>query len=762
MTMKKTLLLSALAVVLSLTACNKEVTENSTPAPVPSVGQTVHFTSVAPETKAAFTTPSGTHYPVLWTSNDTQMAVTMNYSSTPVTANVTRSADNKTASFNAEFDNSGTAFKFVAVSPASAVKSVATSNKRVNIEVPSGQTPTATSPDEKAMVLYAKSDEFDTFPASVDMDFHHFTGYVHLVFTNYADALADAGATVQSVSITSDKEIAGRVFFFPETGTTEANAMSKTLTVTTSSLDDVWVALAPVDLSNETLSITIGTDKGTISKDVGFSSGCNLTSGKIAKVTVDLNGIDVVAPVRYNLVTATNQLHIGDKIIIVAANFNCALSTTQNANNRGETSVSKGDGFILDPSDAVEVIQLEDGVKPGEYALKAAAGYLYAANGVGGGAGNYLRTAAPPVPAASAPHGSWTITILPDGKANGSKEPDPSGTTDNVAQVYAEANARGQIRYNSTNNLFSAYELNHASTNHIHLYRLNVDPDTSPRFKATMPDADGENNVSVPAAGSDLDVYVFGNSAWTASVTGGATLSASSGTGNTILTLTVPENASTTDTRAYTLTVSTSAGVVPSSYTFNLTQAKAASAGSVKVGDTLLAEWWEGATANQAPSAYCVSASKTTTVYGGGAVTYTEYSNGATTSLKSDGLVFYQKSANIAIEQYRYNLLISKNNGYLNISGIPCSGVKTATFKYRSNYNMSKQVVLTSTENVTVGSLSQTSVTKLDDSSKNTYTISCTVTIPDGTDTVSLQIKNTDASNNMRVDGIELLVTEIW
>ena len=130
--------------------------------------------------------------------------------------------------------------------------------------------------------------------------------------------------------------------------------------------------------------------------------------------------------------------------------------------------------------------------------------------------------------------------------------------------------------------------------------------------------------------------------------------------------------------------------------------------------------------------------------------------------MKSDGLVFYQTSSTIAIEQYRYNLLISKNNGYLNISGIPCSGVKTATFRYRSNYNSSKQTVSSSTKDVTVGSLSQTSVTKLDDSSKNTYTISCTVTIPEGTDTLNLQIKNTDTKNNIRADGIELIVAEIW
>ncbi len=579
--MKKTLLLSALAVVLSLTACNKEVAENSTPAPVPSVGQTVRFTSVAPETKAAFTTPEGTHYPVLWTANDTEMSVTMNYSSSPATVGINRSPDNKTASFKASFDNEGTEFTFVAVSPAASVKSVNQSEKKVNLEVPAGQTPTATSPDEKAMVLYAKSDKFDTFPDNVAMTFHHFTGYFHLVFTNYADALADAGATVQSVSISSDKEIAGRVFFFPESRATEGNAMSKTVTVTTSSLDDVWVALAPVDLSNETISIVIGTDKGTISKDVRFSSGCNLTSGKIAMVTVDMNGIDVVAPVRYNLVTNANQLHVGDKVMIVAANSDVAMSTTQNTHNRGQISVSKSEGYILDPSDAVEIVTLEDGIKPGEYALKAKAGYLYAENGISESGKNYLNTSAAINPS-YASYYSFEISILPDGQTNGSGEPNP---TNNVAQVYANTNARGLIRYNKSSSLFSAYATS-TSVQFIHLYRLNQD--AAPHFKASMPDADGENNVSVDAAGGVYKVYVFGDTPWTASVSGGATLSATSGTGNTILDLTVPANAGSSP-KAYSVTVSTTAGVVPSSYTFNLTQGTALSLGAILFEDDF--EW---------------------------------------------------------------------------------------------------------------------------------------------------------------------------
>ncbi len=775
MTMKKTLLLSAFAVVLSLTACNKEVTENSTPAPVPSVGQTVHFTSVAPETKAAFTTPSGTHYPVLWTSNDTQMAVTMNYSSSPVSADVTRSADNKTASFNASFDNSGTSFQFVAVSPASAVKSVNTANQTVNLEVPSGQTPTATSPDESAIVLYAKSAEFNTFPDNVDMEFHHFTGYFHLVFTNYADALSDAGATVQSVSITSDKDIAGRFIFKPKDRTITKNSPAQSITVATSSLDDVWIGLAPVDLSNETISITIGTDKGTISKDVGFSSGCNLTSGKIAKVTVDMNGIDVVSPVRYNQVTNVNQLYVGDKVIITAARYDRVLSTTQNSNNRSATTITKGDGFILDPADAVEVLTLEDGVKPGEFAMKGKDNkYLYAPTG-----GNYLRSTAT-VNASQASLGSFAISIPASGQDSDKID------ISYPAIMYVSASDH-YIRYNNNSdgkggyyNLFSTYAQS-SSTKYVHLYRLDASPDLSPRFKASMPDdSDGDGNLDIVAAGGSLEVYVFGNSAWTATATGGATLNATSGTGNTILTLTVPENASTTDTKDYTVTVSTPAGVVPNSYTFNITQAVAAGGGGgggfsgIKVDDILWAENWVGAVADQTPAVYLASGDATTTVYGGASVAYTSDS-GNSTKMYAEGLVFLvnnkgtQKPSDYLNPDQINNLLVKKSGGWFKVANIPCTGVKTAVLTYKSNTTCNPSsrniTVTTDTANVTVSSLTPTTKSnsytyESSSQTKTYYEITCTITFEDAFtgDTFNLQFNN-GYSSNIRLTQFEVEVT---
>lgn len=180
------------------------------------------------------------------------------------------------------------------------------------------------------------------------------------------------------------------------------------------------------------------------------------------------------------------------------------------------------------------------------------------------------------------------------------------------------------------------------------------------------------------------------------------------------------------------------------------------------VGDKLLEEWWRGGAYNMTASEYCASAGKTTKVFGGASVTYTE--GGADTKLKEDGLVYYDKIANVTEpnEDYRYNLLIAKAEGYLEMSGIPCAGVKTATFTYRSNYAVTNHGVSSSTAGVTVGELSATTTPKLDLDSKNTNTISCTVTIPEGTKSLTLRITDISSKNNIRVDGIELEVTEVY
>lgn len=769
--MKRIALFTAFVAALSLVSCKKE-NQN---APV----MMERVTFQAQETKAVFDTPSGTDYPTLWTANDTRVAISYNYtgSSSPVSVALTPASGGQSASFTAEFPTGESSYEFIAVSPAAVVKSWNAGNKTANLEIAAGQTSTLGSPDEAAMILYGKEGPYTSLPKDVDMTFHHFTGYLHLVFTNYEAALSAAGATVQSVSISSTKDIAGRFFFKPEDGSVTVNSGAKTISVATTSLDHVWAALVPVDLSGETLSFVVATDKGTLTQDVTLPASRNLTSGTIAKITVDMSGKAVVPPVQYNLVTAANQLHVGDKVIIVVANADIALSTTQNTNNRASTSVVKGSGVISDPSAAVEVITLEDGAVPGEFALKTSGGgYLYAA---GGDSSNHLKTAAADaITPATAPLGSFDIQIL-NGQDNGTTGSDlhepAEGTTDNVAWIQAKAVPRGIMFYNgikhASNKLFSCYAATASYTSFLQIYRL--DAPAADHFSPSMPRANAEGNVTVAAAGEALKVNVFSSVAWTASGTAAALLDKTSGTGNDVLTLTVPENTGTTEL-AYQLVISTAASVSPSSYTFNLSQIAPIS-GSAAVDDVLWAENWQGAVNGQSPAAYYSSADATTTVYGGAAIAYSVDSG--TSKMYADGLVYLVNNKGtlspgdyLTVDKIN-NLLVKKDGGWFKVAGIPCPGVKTAVLTYKSNTYPSAArniTVSTDTENVSVSALTYTEKTNsytYSDSTNQTkkyFEITCTVTFDASFTGTAFNLQfNNGYSSNIRITDMNLVVTEI-
>ena len=553
--MKKLVFFAAFAAALALASCNKEAQSDLEPAAL----KTVHFNALPTETRTVFGNKSGTSYPVLWQAGD-KINYTFNFADIPTTYTaVTPSADGTSASFSGKFSEA-TSYQFIFVSPAEAFKSRNKTEGTIMVEIPSGQTSTAASPDPSAQILYANTGELTELSDAVDVNFSHLTGYLHLQFANVA--LGDA--VVQAVNITSaDYNIAGRLFykFNEDLFVDSTSSMFHTIAVSTTTINDVWCAMRPVDLSGKQLTVSIATDKGTFTKTLTMPASANLTRGKIAKFTVDMNGVALTEPVIYKVVTAADQLHIGDKVIIASADPEqaVAMSTGQNTNNRSQAGVTKTATEIVNPTDGVEIIQLEDGLIPGLYALRATGaanpGYLYAASL--DGAANYLKTQATIDLAAT-----WAISI--EDITIGSV------TTEKAAVIQAAIPepGHGTIRHNATSVLFSAYAKT-SGQGAVKLYRLDEPADDSPRFNATLPNG---NEVSADAI--EVPVYVFGNVAWTASVTGGATLSATSGTGNTQLTLSVPENTDTENTKTYTVTVTTTAAVATQSFTLTLTQAK--------------------------------------------------------------------------------------------------------------------------------------------------------------------------------------------
>lgn len=710
-----------------LLSCTRQETEEVTPA---QTFKTIEFNVATPGTKAIFGEKSGSTYPVSWTANDVAPAITYNK-----VADINQVSDftqtGTSARFTWEVPEGADSYYFNLVSPFGALKTFYNGN-RINVEIPSGQTCTAGSPDENAIILYARTPEYAAaeLPSSLNVTFNHVPAYMRLIFSNL-DKVSDA-EVVQSVVIESaDLNIAGRIFFYTDDGTWAENsgAMVKAVTVSTSQLDNVWVALAPVDLSGKTLSFIVNTDKNTYTKEITFPAGRALTSGRTAKFTVDMTGAEVAEIVEYELVTSTSDLHYGDEIIIAAADSDVAISTSQKDNNRSATGVTREGTKIIGASSAVEIIRLGDGLIPGTWSLNATRGvsdgYLYAAGNVTDG-GNWLRTKAD-----LDALGSWSITFGDLTEAD-SNSPD---ATRAIIRAQTGGNSRCIIRYYQSGNIFSAYNTT-TTCNPVKIYRKVKDPVVENRFNVL--DASGSlDPVSVDYTEQTVSLYVMGNVSWTATVTGGATFTSSSsastsGTGATVLTVSVPENTSSVE-KNYVVTVSTSASVTTNSYQLSIEQDAHI---LPQVDDVLFFENWAGAADGSTDGALSKYLFGGTTVFDDGSVVYT--GNAYT---KTDA------NANCKEASGRDETLLIPSNGTWTISGIPCEGVATATLSYVINRSQTgKYVPSSTTDGVSIGAETQTSTS----ANGNTYyTLSFPVTFDSSKDikTFDLTITNTHTAN---------------
>lgn len=133
----------------------------------------------------------------------------------------------------------------------------------------------------------------------------------------------------------------------------------------------------------------------------------------------------------WKLVTDVSNLSIGDQIVIVASNYDYALSTTQNKNNRAATSITKQDNIVI-IDDSIQILTLTAGTNTNQFGFYTGSGYLYAASS----SSNYLRTSD-----TLNDNGSWSISI----------------TTDGIATMKSNGTyTRNWIRYN-TSKLFACY-----------------------------------------------------------------------------------------------------------------------------------------------------------------------------------------------------------------------------------------------------------------------------------------------------------------
>ena len=200
------------------------------------------------------------------------------------------------------------------------------------------------------------------------------------------------------------------------------------------------------------------------------------------------------------LVSDTSSLAPDDRIIIVAAEYDYALSTEQRNNNRGQAEITKtnnGEAVIYGPD--TQIITLGAGTAENTFAFMVGdAQYLYAASSTS----NHLKT----TDTLSA-DGSWAITIDP---ATG------------IASITASGeNTRNTLRYNTSASLFSCYSPSNSQKD-ICIYKLVSDtpkePDPVITFKYPTLSFEGEVYYNVyfsvtegEAAPEDLGLLTWYN-----------------------------------------------------------------------------------------------------------------------------------------------------------------------------------------------------------------------------------------------------------
>lgn len=520
------------AAAMAFTGCSTDEFEEV----AASKNQTISFSSVV--TRTAFGEPDGNTYPTLWSGNE-EIQIRLNEATGQKVAISTE--DNVMATWTAKIaDDESGLYTFYALSPASAYLSNKTNGWGVTIPV--AQTPSATSCDEAAQILVAKSAPTTEFPTSVEMHFKHLTAYGKLTLKN----LNLNGATVQSISLTAEDFIAGRFNYDFESNEVTDNSGSTTLTINTDKTEDVWFAIRPCDLATSALKVIVTTDKGTFTKEVEVPEGCAFKAGVIANMTINMEGIAVEAPETWSLVTDAAYLAAGDEVVIVASDHNYAISTTQNSNNRGQAAIVKDTkNNTVTVGEGVQIFTLEAGTVAGSFAFNTGSGYIYAASS----SKNYLRTET-----TLSANSSWDVTIAASG----------------VATIKAKGtNTRNWLRYNSSSSIFSCYASGQLD---VAIYKKGV---LTPMDIFNV----DKTAIEVSDLATSAEFAVSGNVAWTATITEGVATfdngtTTMTGEGGATVKINFAEN-TVAEAKTYKVTVNTDAEVETKSYEVVISQAAA-------------------------------------------------------------------------------------------------------------------------------------------------------------------------------------------
>ena len=445
---------TALMSLAALSGCRNAEQE----VPEASSVKTVRFHAGAAPTRTAFAEAVDGVYQTLWTENDSDILLSLNYGKAEASA-VTPSADGTTASFEASFDASATSapYTFYAVSPASAARAISPSRSAWSVYIAAFQHPSALSVDEDAQLLVAKSAASATLPGEVDLHFSHLTAYGRIALKN----LELGDATVSKVDLIFSTPVVGE-WYWGEDGTLTANGDSHTITLDTDASGDLWFACAPVDVSGQTLKLVVFTDQGNLTREITFPEGRKFNSGKVARFSVDMAGIEIQGGDTFVLVTDASELQVGDEVLVVSKDGTYALGAQQSS-YRKEVSVNATGGVIADPGEAT-VLTLELGSAIGTWSFRTGNAYLASTS-----SGNNLTEVA-----SKNANASWKVTV-----------------SSSATLIQAQAGGSKLLKHNPSYHRFSCYKNSSTNVDNVVLYRKGSVPTSVEDDPLTAYDAYG-------------------------------------------------------------------------------------------------------------------------------------------------------------------------------------------------------------------------------------------------------------------------------
>ena len=271
------------------------------------------------ETKTVFGTPSGKSFPVLWTSGSFVNIICTGDDALEVSRTwaVYPSKDRKTASIRGDkLDLTGeTGLSFIMVSPQDCFVSH-TLYQPMKVKILTTQTPVTDgngSPDEKTMILVAKTQTYATAPETVKFSPKHMTAYILLSLTNVSSI-----GKLQSVTVSSPTEYLSGPGTIDYSGTfpvlAPTSQASKSVTANVTSPTAVWLSCYPA--KSKTLTIKATGSAGSLTRTISVPSGKALKAGVISGLTVDMNPVVHVTGVTLDKTSA--KMYVGTPVTLTA------------------------------------------------------------------------------------------------------------------------------------------------------------------------------------------------------------------------------------------------------------------------------------------------------------------------------------------------------------------------------------------------------------------------------------------------------------